>query len=300
MESDEAFYYTFRDDKTFFHLVFKSKTADRIVSIVWNKWVLSLWFVARLWFFTFPVILGTKYQELPDHNSWQPFVMYIIGAVVFGLSWTMMAWLTLNRTALRIVVSSFEWWFKLSQIVSLWAAYIMEDYLTRSRWNYFELKLISHAILCINDFSMIVLFASLDAVNPKIVSPKKQSFLLFVNVVWFSGIILNTYMHIESDPYEMRDAVTIEFSKQSISMWDVRMNAAHNLFIFYGKQFAMKLWRSYRQSDKPCSMKYTPSVRWLAPEIKQTIPTNPKETNVKAKAISIVSVHNNQQFCVNV
>ena len=270
----DVFYYTFQETDTFLYSLVRPDVADRVTNIIWSKVAVSIYFI----FIIIDIVLTmsstssspTEYGEEPDYETRYLTAYVIAYRLLYSFPWAITALMTYNRPAMRLVIGTFDWWFKLSQISLNWAAWIFEGCLIRSSWDHFQLWLTGGIIATLDQILLIQMIASFDALNPKHVSPRWQALMMFVGVFWFSFGSLKFSALIYSEP-ELHEMVTIHLSPQfAFSSWELQLSTSRNLAIFFGKQFVLKLWREYKGSDNPTSLSYTPDVRWTRSTDKKT------------------------------
>ena len=129
------------------------------------------------------------------------------------------------------------------------------------------------------------LVSAFDAINPKILSPKIQCFLILVTIFYciFWAGMLQYYMYYT----EMAEPYTIRISSYfAFSLWEMKVTAWKTLLIFYFKQMILKIRACNRADIHGVSINYSPTIVWFHSR-QQTSPRSMNEDDPLTRQMSM-------------
>ena len=176
--------------------------------------------------------------------------------------------------ATRLILKTFDWWFKQSQLGIVFLADFCAIYQSKNIESHRGLIFFDRFVLFLLWIVCSGLVSSFDAINPKILSWRIQSFLILGKIccsIFWAGL-LQYHMYYS----EMAESHTIRISSYfAFSLWEMKCSAWKTLVIFYLKQLILKM-RAGNRGEIHAVFNYSPTIVWF-PQREQS---TPRSTNI--------------------
>eukprot|EP01083_Nonionella_stella_P002580 7404_1 len=240
----DAFCYTFYTSDTFLHSIVNRTTASKLINATYSRSSYLFLIVFVIWC-VLVAFYGIGESIIP------PIYGIIMNIVLIPP--LLLITLSANRQAFKLVIKSFEFWFK--AVYSLWMGVLICIYYANLPIHYPVLTFIEiFMLLCITFPLFITIISMFDAIH---LGGYTKLILCFV--VACIGTVFTIYFQFRVNVEEdMMVQVTSEHAFSLISMITSSMRV---LTIFIWKQFYNT--RRRRGPGKCVMIKYTPYMQWI-------------------------------------
>lgn len=239
-ESDGPFYtYTFHENNSYLHSLFNEQTTSKILSILYHRITLGL----------FILTLITGYSLLYKFGGWISFIFHILRNCLFWIPWFILALLSCNKKAFKLLIHSFDFWIKAIYGVLYGVTHILFEYhLSDNGFAGVAYNVIFSflVLLC------IVFIALFDAFC------MHRNWIVLFSIIGALFFTWNTMLYQFIYPEDHDWIIYIQGTNSTISMRFLLSSYTRILAIFLFKQAI----NAYRNKDKCISIHYTPFVEW--------------------------------------
>ena len=244
--------YHFDDENTFLHSIFSENTANKILQILHGpiiKIVLVLAII--IWF---GVGISTDFRAISQAISTLILDIFLI------IPWLLCWLLSANKKATRLILTSFEFWFKLFYLFVYQFANVTDvfainaDNFESIEWKYVEI--IISTVTSVIFYIVVVLF---DAIN--INKIWKFAISGALAAWWIAFAVGHRSSKFEANEEYFNSSITIKVYNGydvNLNTRDIRLESLQVLAIFLAKQAIFTMFRS-----KKCALiRYTPFIKW--------------------------------------
>ena len=228
----------FEPNDTLLHKLFGSNVGPKIMQIIYHKYVMAIGGLL--------IISG---MIIP----WLGLDGYIIYTVsLFGCFWCFMVLilfiLSVNRTALRLILRSFEFWFKFANAIALIVLWILiQCQYKPDKW------LVINTILRVLEVLAVILFSILDGLQWPLKSKFIIGFLMACNYSIYAIVGTLFWEDKSQTVIQITDTMKFKLLSMTVSVYRV-------LAIFIWKQTILSVWKR----KKATIVKYSPYIEWAA------------------------------------
>eukprot|EP01084_Bolivina_argentea_P179889 310822_1 len=243
----EDLYYTFSDIDTYLHTLLGAKKANQIVHIIHNKYFQIFLLFIIVGYFLFRLFFGT-------HSL--TFTIYCIFVSLFCIPFSAVWTLSSDKQALKIIIKSFEFWFKVTYAFICGLLQLIYFYgLKWNEWQHPYIQLCSTIFVALDIISVIACIGLIDAAH--------------INKYWIVGVsggmgLMFSFLVITNqlalDP--LSDDSVINIASYSFSLMELIISAWRILAIFSFRQSFSTLWMIKTHNDRCISITYHPFIIW--------------------------------------
>eukprot|EP01083_Nonionella_stella_P302272 1041494_1 len=231
---------------TYLQSIFGETVAVNVTNIITSKYVLIPL-----------VLLVTVFSVLrfiiPDNITFLIFIL-ILSTIIH--CWLIMWLLSANKTAVRLVIRTFEFWLKFVSAIVFISLRFITTYVygaTSIGTRGHELRMITDVIVMMDILLGVVILSLFDALHISRV-PKICFSLMFIFAATVTVIYQNYLYYFNGE-----ESVVSVTDNVSVSLISIQINALEVLLLFYLKQVILTICRK----DQCVLIKYSPYIEWI-------------------------------------
>eukprot|EP01083_Nonionella_stella_P039814 108303_1 len=268
--------YEFNENQTYLHSIFGEQIATQILHVLHTK-------IART--IMSSTVIGYMVLQFIPNTLILPIYVIVLSCILW-IPFFIIYYLSGNIKALKMILNSFEFWFKILYAVFYAIMTIIYEYhygVTHG-WHYPTLHLIAAIFQLITVPMLVLNISAFDAHN---LSLNKKIFFSSVAAILFTFNVIN-YSLLVSDS---NDFIVYITPNNSISVASIISGAARILAIFMWRQTVLIIIRAKKQ--KCVLIKYIPTVKW---NVKTAVSDEEKHVEVVKCSAGTVDVDVNDVF----
>ena len=236
--------HTFDINETYLHSIFNHKIASILINMMHQNTIHFIWLFSIIIWFVFRIgFIGS--------------IMYPVYTFCVTPLWIIYTWIWLfsvNTKAFKLVIRTFEWWFKFINVFIAAIFYFINQYhfYNGVDYDYYEIRLIGEILLQSTAIFLIMILSSFDALH---INHYSKIILSVITATTFTLVVINLLYTIYIVGYHPIIETNIGYD---ISLTSFSLNAYQMLAIFFWKQTVLTIL----DKNRCVLIKYRPYICW--------------------------------------
>ena len=241
--------YYFKVNNSYLYFIFGDERANKIESFLWSNIAIFILLIFSVIFISLIIFIPNSIIN----------IVFSILVNIYVIPWLFLSLLSCNICALKLVLKTFEFWFKMTTIFIWSSCHLIDSYYLNYDDNeinqkYLELHIFGNILIGISTFMALIVISLFDALNLKFVN-KLITAILYAFTATI--IVIYTQLSVLNDSNSKR--ILMISNGIHISIYAIRISSLRVMAIFGWKQVYLL---AKKRNLKCIFIKYSPYIQW--------------------------------------